>query len=63
MPRATFKKDRLYTSEITTLQRLLKFTNVDERITVKNRQHLSACVAFIVTTLSNAQSPKLDGEI
>lgn len=69
MPRATFKPDRLYVTEISVLQRLLKFTNVDERIPLKVRQHISANVAYLVTMLSNAQVNKpvkpnpLDNEV
>ena len=62
MPRAVYKRDRLYTSEITTLQRLLRITAVDERIPLKVKQHISANVDYLVTVLSNAQSPKVDGQ-
>lgn len=60
MPRATFTKTRLYTAEITTLQRLLKFTNQDERMPLKVRQHVSVTINYLVTTLSNAHSTKVD---
>lgn len=63
MPRVKTDSNRLYTAQITNLQTLLKLSNVDERIPPKVRQHISACVSFIVTALSNAQSPKMDGQI
>lgn len=63
MPRAKLTKQRLYTSEITTLQRLLKFTNVDERIPPVVRQQISAEVNHLVTALSNAHTGTVAGEI
>ena len=69
MPRATLTRDadghptRLYTAEISALQRILKLTKDDNRIPTKVRQHISANVAFLVTTLSNAHSPKVDSEL
>jgi hypothetical protein len=63
MPRAVHKKDRLYTSEITALQRIIKLSAVDDRIPPKVKQHILASSVFLVTALSNAHAGKVDGEI
>jgi hypothetical protein len=63
MPRAVLTKDRLYTPQIVSLQTLRRLAMKDERIPIKVRNHMSACVDYLVTALSNAHTSKLDNEI
>lgn len=62
MPRAT-SGNRLYTPQIVALQTIIRLSQKDDRIPLKEKQKVLASADYLVTVLSNAQTGKVDGEI
>ncbi len=56
MPRAMSSPNRLYTSEITALQRILKMSAVDGRIAEATKRRIATLVGALMGLLNDAQT-------